>query len=688
MNKKAILYGASNYDAKFVLLAAENQYEIIAATDDNENYHGRLFGNKYEIQPLSEALKRDFDVVILTEAVNEAAAGSRIAAARAGLLQAEVAEDKIIPAYLLQRPKVICFGSGKAAEHFLSDIEKRFDVIGFADNNTHKYGGKIKGKSNKYEIMNFYDAMRADFDYIIITSVNFTESIARQLEAWGIPQEKIKAPFFAMNRTVDIRDIYFSEDSYSGYPILIAIDTLAIENYYGKNDFGMAIHEKHWDTIGARRDGVAYHDFISLIKSVEKGGYDFNSKILLTRSNHLSNGAHRAALAIYHGNYALGAEILAFNYLKIADPKNTEWLVKSCFTDFEIKAILAKEKEIRQKINTGFSFIIWGEFFDKAEAIERDLSYFGETTRFKDLSFDCYDDFAGFCRLFYLSDDTFVTRMPEGAFFIEKKLDELREHPLKIRILKLAVPDYDFAADLYGFPLSQKMLSIKLALRSKYQNVETGTSVIHAFDSFAQSAYFEELALLFEKKIDISPFLEEIKNIPYAIASDVGEGTKFPGFPYLSPKKEDVDLFCPEESADKIAEAAEKLFKQYENGTSLKTVAIREAGERHVKLMFNNMSAAHIHIQTKYGEMTEDAVRDICKNRTQLPEGGYIPDAKRMFLIHMARYRAANYKYHHFAYCEKNIEDFDAELMKKYFDPARFSIILEKLGIDFRVVMK
>lgn len=81
----------------------------------------------------------------------------------------------------------------------------------------------------------------------------------------------------------------------------IAIRYLAIENYFGKNNYGYDIYVKTQKLYCEERTAKKrLLSFCDLIVNCETNGYDSGSKILLSEKNELLDGMHRITLALYY----------------------------------------------------------------------------------------------------------------------------------------------------------------------------------------------------------------------------------------------------------------------------------------------------------------------------------------------------------------------------------------------------
>ena len=76
---------------------------------------------------------------------------------------------------------------------------------------------------------------------------------------------------------------------------------LAIENYYGKNDFGIDIYNKMQKQKGAKAFDRGKCSFCNIVESFEKNGFILheNNYIVMNKVLRLTAGAHRLACCLY-----------------------------------------------------------------------------------------------------------------------------------------------------------------------------------------------------------------------------------------------------------------------------------------------------------------------------------------------------------------------------------------------------
>ncbi len=101
---------------------------------------------------------------------------------------------------------------------------------------------------------------------------------------------------------IDLRELLIQQYNgldFNRYDTLVRL--LAIEAYYGKNDYGFELYAKMANArIYEGYADIAIRRFKELIHSFEEHGYDEQSEIIVDRNLKLVDGSHRLALAIYY----------------------------------------------------------------------------------------------------------------------------------------------------------------------------------------------------------------------------------------------------------------------------------------------------------------------------------------------------------------------------------------------------
>lgn len=115
---------------------------------------------------------------------------------------------------------------------------------------------------------------------------------------------------------IKISEIFNTNKMTKYHHIVSALRYVAIEEYYGENDFGMDfyIRANQWENKKHLEKDL--ERFKSLIKSIEINGYDMNSEIYIDLDGNCFDGTHRLALCAWFGIKKVPAAIVK-RHLKI-----------------------------------------------------------------------------------------------------------------------------------------------------------------------------------------------------------------------------------------------------------------------------------------------------------------------------------------------------------------------------------
>lgn len=110
--------------------------------------------------------------------------------------------------------KIIIFGTGNAARKVTNYVDKTKNIIiGYADNDEKKHGGKFRGKN----VLAPSSIPECNYDYIVIAS-SYWREILQQLLKMGVKRKSIKLPLAKMSRKTFKREF---EDIYNIYGKLV-----------------------------------------------------------------------------------------------------------------------------------------------------------------------------------------------------------------------------------------------------------------------------------------------------------------------------------------------------------------------------------------------------------------------------------------------------------------------------------
>lgn len=243
---------------------------------------------------------------------------------------------------------------------------------------------------------------------------------------------------------------------------------LAIENFYGLNDFGFNLYKK----TQLLRTNKEWEDrFRELIKSVESG-YDKNSFVETDLNYSIHDGAHRVALGLFHGIKELPLRL--FNTSLYRRPYSLKWFLENDYSEEELQIIINKLNEILQLFNAPYYCILWSPARTLFNQIENDINEMENGIKIvssEDLNItkEC---FKKFIYDIYSTDDIKKEKLDLKYCKMINSLnsDSFNEIEYPIKILKIHMDNPNFRVKpLTGLPQSKTTMEIKTFIRDKYK---------------------------------------------------------------------------------------------------------------------------------------------------------------------------------------------------------------------------
>lgn len=353
---------------------------------------------------------------------------------------------------------------------------------------------------------------------------------------------------------LSVADIIFNNSSHGELLRCdIIVRYLAVEEYYGKNDYGFSMYEKMQAArLDDDRAKSAVRKFKELIRSYDENGYDKNSRIILDRNLELIDGSHRLALALYHGITDINAQII--NIVEDIE-YSIDWFISNGFSSDEVDRIVAKYQTIMQAVNKPFSCILWSPAKEFKDEIINDLEIYGDVISVKDYRFS-KEEYKNTVRAVYAIDDI-------EKWKIEKKLEHMEKYsPECVAVdLRFSNPEYRIKRAT-GLLLSKRGERVKKTIRDKYRTRIDDyffDIIIHIGDNIYQSDY---MRCVLEPGIEFKDMLVILDKYPYALAKvDVPYMPK--EFPDKIPVGKDVDVLCHKEDIGKIKKEMVDLIRTY-----------------------------------------------------------------------------------------------------------------------------
>lgn len=383
---------------------------------------------------------------------------------------------------------VLVFGTGDYLKKILSEIEEKYDIAAFLDNQIKKQNTCIEGRK-KYRILSPDEINQMQFDKVVIASIDYASEMFTQLLRLGVREHNIIVDYVSTIQKVFIYDFLkmqvnqFCEDN----RLDVAVKYLAIENYYGENNFGIAIYKKMQTArLKYTEEEITevLHRFKELIKSFEKNGYKENSYIVCDEKMRIMDGAHRVACSLYFH--------IPFVWVQIVPQKfecdySKEWFWENKFTPEDIHRI-KRQYDCFTK-DSDLSAVLWSPVGDFFENITEELSELVEIMEVRDMEFPDFRQYEDMVWKIYSADDI-------APWKIEKKLEYMREYIPRLRVIRFQVQKlyYRLKSETH-LPLSVALERIKRIIRKRYEekvNPYHYDIIIHITDNYHQSSMILE----------------------------------------------------------------------------------------------------------------------------------------------------------------------------------------------------
>lgn len=432
----------------------------------------------------------------------------------------------------------------------------------------------------------------------------------------------------------------------------VVVRYLAIENYFGKNDFGFELYRKMQDARIAPGYGEsAERQFRELIGSYVSQGYDCNSCITVDKNLSLIDGSHRLALHLY-----MGIENIRVLVVPAAKPVDytVDWFFQNGFTDSEIDRILAKSKELIEKANSGFSCVVWSPAANLAEMIKEDMTYFGQVMTVKRYTYSPAE-YRNVVKAIYAVDDI-------APWKIQKKLEHMRQEAPELYAIRFRFDYPDFRLkDATGLPLSRRGERLKKTIRARFKmriDDYYFDNILHMADNHQQSAYMFKVL---EPGIDLMDVLSALAPYTYALAKT--DSPYYPkDFPHHVPVGKDVDILC---LPQQISEMVKELKAVAERWQGLEIRIVESAKGTRIRAE----KCGHLILQLDVSCMLEGLdhgfVEDALRHRKQHDEYMRL-SAPYEYVYRIVSYYRDTKKTWHREYLNIHRADYSAELLKKY----------------------
>lgn len=482
----------------------------------------------------------------------------------------------------------------------------------------------------------------------------------------------------------------------------VAVRSLFIDQFYGKNDFGYELYKKMHTvrgnygevneseeyyknqrknnrvaTHGGAREEHSIAQFRNLCNLVDDNGFDPSSVIMGDQRLVNINGSHRIALALYNDLDYISTEV---HRLISHRAYTIDWFWKNGFTSEEIALIHSKMNQLideaKRKTGNYYCILFPGaeKYFDE---IMRDIENFSpdniQVKDWHDYTWEV-DDFTGFLRGVYAFDSILPANLDRKIFYILNASD-IREGFVTFRIVTLNIvnPMYRLKED-NGMPESVATVRLKDAIRGRYKIREEKFSrhyvgdyshdvIIHSSDNFISNMAFRVLLSINK---DVSEEYSVIQKYPHAFAVTTPDkmSRRFPANFYIS---EDFDLFILKKDAEKIASELIKVCTHHFSTYGLNVIMEKSKFGLRVRILYEGFTVTMYDLMYKLPGMKRDIVEKkfLCD---KIYGTVWKLSEEDEFIYHAYKYLDNPNKKYHFDYLLDNREHMNEALMLQYFE--------------------
>ena len=465
------------------------------------------------------------------------------------------------------------------------------------------------------------------------------------------------APF---SRISSVYDLYFMNSRQEeNLRWDMVVRYLAIENYYGKNDYGFALYEKmQRKRMGDEWPVQAIPRFKALIESYEKKGYDLDSAVEVNEKLELWDGSHRMALGLYFKQSLLKVKI-CHGLPSVAYSR--DWFIEKGFTQEELDHIKDKDVELaKQCRDNGFVCIVWAPAAAFIDEIVRDMAFYGKVSNITKIECDKQGVYDNFVRALYAIDDI-------ASWKIEKKIEYMRDCGKTFYAFDLILDEPDFRLKTStNLPLSRKVERIKKALRNKYKAKVSNyfyDTILHIGDNYLQSEYMRRVL---NPGLDIKVLFRQLESFNYRIVkSDVPY--KSTHFPDIMPVGKDIDILCAPDDFDALHIEVLKWASAYNYRYEIHDIP-NEIGA-HIRIEYAGKLILQIDIATSFDSIplvfTERAVAEPCVGNTG-EICGKILDDKYEVLARLLAYDKSPIKRYHLEWAQGHCTEEGKKLLASF----------------------
>lgn len=417
---------------------------------------------------------------------------------------------------------------------------------------------------------------------------------------------------------ISVHEMFMQQNTPLGYNRLdTVVRFLAIENYYGINDYGFSYYKKMQGArIAENYVEESVQKFKTLIASWHNSGYKRNSEITCDSELMLIDGSHRMALAMYHNIPEISCKVYSQSS-KIT--YGVDWFIENNFTIDEIKNITDKCKELLSTANEEITIILWPPVLKYFNEITQKLEYICDILNYQDYKFRG-ESFDRLVYGVYHIDDI-------EKWKISKKIEKMKPYDSKtVRVIRTRFECPSFRLKhCNNNSISINGEHIKRIFRNCYKAKVDDyyyDIIMHTGDNFRQSKYITEL---FAGPFSLEDYFKAIGKYKWIIIKL--ESDYLPeDFPKTIPFSKDLDIICDIHDFEMICKTSLN-FVETNCGVQRRLRVINADGECRIRLELDNYLIFQLDIRVKEDGINNDFIQKSVSRR--IVNGGYyIPRAQ------------------------------------------------------------
>ena len=452
-----------------------------------------------------------------------------------------------------------------------------------------------------------------------------------------------------------VNEIIMQQNLSSGYNRMdIFVRYLAIENEYGRNNYGWELYQKMQDLREVKRESI--NRFKQLIHSYEEKGYSCDSCITLDKRLRLIDGSHRLALALYYKQKTITCKVLS-------DSKDVDysigWFISKDFSNQELNIIIAKKNQLIDVCVGFISLILWPPCSSYYDDISHRISLMADIVHSEDIVFPNESKvFERFVSAVYSIDDI-------ETWKVRKKLEHLPDQGMqsKIRYMELRFdhPKYRLKSKTNQSILTQGE-KIKKAIRNLYSNKIDNyyyDIICHSADNTIHSDYIHNLVF---PTFSLQELFLLYSDFCWCILKKESEYMTV-DFPKTFPFGKDLDIIVHNKDYQAFFNVTYAyLYSKVKGHYELITQVNKEG--HHLRVEFKGHLIYQFDIKHEIVGVSETLIKEILSNRVSVMSY-YIPTIEDEICIRVNEYIQFGKK-KHLDYVRKNSAFINEEKVRNY----------------------